>query len=89
VFATEEATGKLQAAWLIKEQLRTLMAAVSLAAEAAAKDHLEVLGGTVHSAGNESALARYLPMVEVLTLAGATSAKVEANNTVIKHINRT
>ncbi|VXB55437.1 hypothetical protein ARTHRO9AX_180342 [Arthrobacter sp. 9AX] len=31
VFATDDATGTLQAAWLVKEQLRSLLATVSLA----------------------------------------------------------
>ncbi|GGH91086.1 hypothetical protein GCM10007170_06410 [Arthrobacter liuii] len=43
VFATDDATGKLQAAWLVKEQLRTLLASGSLADAAAAKDRLQAL----------------------------------------------
>ncbi|MGC0239660.1 transposase [Arthrobacter sp. SD76] len=35
VFAADDATGKLQAAWLVKEQLRTLLATGSLADAAA------------------------------------------------------
>ncbi|MET4059769.1 hypothetical protein ABIB35_001301 [Arthrobacter sp. UYP6] len=38
VFATDDATGKLQAAWKVKEQPRTLLATGSLADAAAAKE---------------------------------------------------
>lgn len=43
VFTTDDATGKPQAAWLVKERLRTLLATGSLADAAAAKDRLQVL----------------------------------------------
>ncbi|MBN9131729.1 MAG: transposase [Paenarthrobacter ureafaciens] len=43
MFATDGATGKLQAAWLVKEQLRTLPATGSLTDAVAAKDRLQVL----------------------------------------------
>jgi transposase len=48
VFATDDATGKLQAAWLVKEQLRTLLATGSHADAAATKDRLQ---GLVEQAG--------------------------------------
>lgn len=40
VFATDDAFGKLQAAWLVKEQLRTLLGTGPLADAADAKDRL-------------------------------------------------
>ncbi|MET1154685.1 transposase [Arthrobacter sp.] len=43
VFTTDDPTGKFQAAWLVKEQLRTLLATGSLADAAAAKDRLQTL----------------------------------------------
>lgn len=43
MFATDDATGKLQAARLVKEQLRALLATGSLADATAAKDRLQVL----------------------------------------------
>jgi hypothetical protein len=65
VFATDDATGNLQAAWLVKEQLRTLPATGSLADAAAPKDCLQAL---VERAGratrNQPALAHGLPVVE-------------------------
>lgn len=41
--ATDDATGKLKAASLVKDQLRVLLATGSLADAAAAKDRLQVL----------------------------------------------
>ncbi|WP_255708079.1 transposase [Pseudarthrobacter sp. L1SW] len=43
VFTTDDATGKLRTAWLVKEQLRALLATGSLADAAAAKDRLHAL----------------------------------------------
>ncbi|BAS11984.1 transposase [Arthrobacter sp. Hiyo8] len=91
VFATDDATGKLQAAWLVKEQLRTLLATGSLADAAAAKDRLQVL---VEQAAQPETnrlwrtICRWWKEIEVLIVTGATTAKVEANNTAIKHIKR-
>ncbi|MFF1880614.1 transposase [Pseudarthrobacter sp. NPDC058196] len=92
VFKTDDATGKLQAAWLVKEQLRALLTTGSLADAAAAKDRLQVLGRASRAVGDEPVLAHGLSMVEkieVLIVTGATTAKVEANNTAIKHIKST
>lgn len=43
VFATDDATGRFQAAWLVTEQLRTLLATGSLADAADVKDYLQAL----------------------------------------------
>lgn len=91
VFATDDATGKLQAAWLVKEQLRTLLATGSLADAATAKDRLQIL--VERAAQPETnrlwrTICRWWKEIEVLIVTGATTAKVEANNTAIKHIKR-
>jgi transposase len=92
VFDTDDATGKLQAAWLVKEQLRALLTTGSLADAAAAKDQLQAL--VVQAAQPETSrlwrtVCRWWKEIEVLIVTGATTAKVEANNTAIKHIKRT
>jgi transposase len=92
VFATDDATGKLQAAWLVKEQLRALLTTGSLADAAAAKDRLQAL--VKQAAQPETnrlwrTVCRWWKEIEVLIVTGATTAKVEANNTAIKHIKRT
>jgi hypothetical protein len=86
------ATGKLQAAWLVKEQLRTLLATGSLADAAAAKDRLKEL--VERAAQPETnrlwrTICRLWKEIEVLIVTDATTAKVEDNNTAIKHIKRT
>ncbi|MET4589353.1 transposase [Arthrobacter sp. 754] len=86
------ATGNLQTAWLVKEQLRTLLATGSLADAAAAKNRLQAL---VEQAAQPETnrlwrtVCRWWKEIEVLIVTGATKAKVEAHNTAIKHIKRT
>ena len=83
-----EATGS----WQVKEQLRALLATGSLADAAAAKDRLQNL---VERASQPETnrlwrtICRWWKEIEVLIVTGATTAKVEANNTAIKHIKRT
>ena len=92
VFAADDPTGKLQAAWKVKEQLRVLLRTDSLADAAAAKEDLKVL---VEAAGRPETnklyrtICRWWNEIEVLIVTGATTGKVEANNTGIKHIKRT
>lgn len=43
VLSSDDAPGKLQAAWRVKEQLRALLATGSLGDAAAAKDRLQAL----------------------------------------------
>lgn len=92
VFDVDDPTGKLKAAWDVKEQLRALLRTGSLADAAAAKDTLQRL---VKRAGHPETnrlwrtVCRWWQEIEVLIITGATTAKVEANNTAIKQIKRT
>ncbi|MDP9982277.1 transposase [Pseudarthrobacter oxydans] len=89
VFAADDPTGKLQAVWKVKEQLRVLLRTNSLADAAAAKEDLKVL---VEEAGRPETnklyrtICRWWNEIEVLIVTGATTGKVEGNNTGIKHI---
>jgi transposase len=92
VFAADDVTGKLQAVWKVKEQLRILLRTSSLADATAAKEELKVL---VEAAARPETnklyrtVCRWWKEIEVLIVTGATTGKVEANNTGIKHIKRT
>jgi transposase len=91
VFAADDPTGSLEAVWKVNEQLRVLLPTGSLADAAAAKDDLRVL---VEAAAPQEtnklyrAVFRWWKEIEVLIVTGATTGKVAANNTGIKHINR-
>jgi transposase len=92
VFGTDDPVGTLQAAWKVKEQLRALLRTGSLQDATAAKDRLEVL--VERAAQPETTrlwrtVCRWWQEIEVLIVTGATTAKVEANNTGIKHLKRT
>ncbi|MGY4543929.1 transposase [Arthrobacter sp. UYNi723] len=92
MFAADDPTGSLQAAWHVKEQLRTLLSTGSLEAADAAKSALADL--VERAAMPETnrlyrTVCRWWAEIEVLIVTGATTAKVEANNTAIKHIKRT
>jgi transposase len=92
VFTTDDATGKLQAAWQVKEQLRTLQATGFLAGAATAKAQLQVLAERAAQPDTNRlwrTICRWWKEIEVLFVTGATTEKVEANNTAIKHIKRT
>ncbi|WP_336853858.1 ISL3 family transposase [Sinomonas albida] len=92
VFDTDDPTGQLRAAWEGKEQLRVLLASGSLA-EAA--EHLCILEGLVEASPTAETkrllrtVKKWWSEIEVLITTGATTAKVEANNTAIKNIKRT
>lgn len=92
VFALDDPTGTLQAVWKVKEQLRVLLRTGSLDDAAAAKKVLEEL---VTAAGRPETnrlyrtVCRWWKEIEVLIITGATTGKVEANNTAIKNIKRT
>ena len=92
VFDVDDPTGKLQAAWNVKEQLRALLRTGSLEDAAAAKARL---GELVERAAQPETtrlwrtVCRWWKEIEVLIVTGATTAKVEANNTAIKHLKRT
>jgi transposase len=92
IFDLDDPAGTLQAAWKVKEQLRDLLRTGSLQDAAAAKDRLEVL--VARAAQPETTrlwrtVCRWWKEIEVLIVTGATTAKVEANNTAIKHLKRT
>lgn len=92
VFALDDPTGTLQAVWQVKEQLRALLRAGSLEEATAAKTELEEL---VKAAARPETnrlyrtVCRWWKEIEVLIITGATTGKVEANNTAIKNIKRT
>lgn len=92
VFATDDTTGTLQAVWKVKEQLRALLRTGTLAGAEAARDELKVL---VDAASRPETnrlyrtVCKWWPEIEVLIVTGATTGKVEANNTAIKNIKRT
>ncbi|WP_258190871.1 ISL3 family transposase [Arthrobacter sp. PAMC25284] len=92
VFDLDDPTGKLQAAWNVKEQLRAMLRTGSLADAAAAKHRPQEL--VEHAAQPETTrlwrtVCRWWKEIEVLIVTGATTAKVAANNTAIKHLKRT
>jgi transposase len=92
VFDTDDPTGQLQAVWEAKEQLRTLLGSGSLEE---VWEHLRILEGLVEAAPTPESkrllrtVKRWWAEIEVLITTGATTAKVEANNTAIKNIKRT
>ncbi len=92
VFAVDDPTGTLQAVWKVKEQLRALLRTGSLEDAAAAKKVLEELvKATARPETNMlyRTVCRWWKEIEVLIITGATTGKVEANNTAIKNIKRT
>lgn len=92
VFAVDDPTGTLRAVWQVKEQLRVLLRTGSLEDAVAAKTKLEEL---VKAAARPETnrlyrtVCRWWKEIEVLIITGATTGKVEANNTAIKNIKRT
>ena len=92
VFSADDATGSLEAAWQVKEQLRTLLQTDSLEAASAAKNAVADLVDRAAMPETNTlyrTVCRWWAEIEVLIVTGATTAKVEANNTAIKHIKRT
>ncbi|MBA4103969.1 MAG: ISL3 family transposase, partial [Arthrobacter sp.] len=91
VFAADDPTGTLQAVWKVKEQLRALLRTGSLGDAETAKTELEEL---VKAAARPETnrlfrtVCRWWNEIEVLIITGATTGKVEANNTAIKNIKR-
>lgn len=92
VFSADDPTDTLQAVWKVKEQLMTLLRTGSFEDAAAAKAELEKL---VKAAARPETnrlyhtVCRWWKEIEVLITTGATTGKVEANNTAIKNIKRT
>ena len=92
VFSTDDPTGNLQAAWQVKEQLRSLLNTGSLQDAGAAKNALADLvarAGMPETNRVYRTVCRWWSDIEVLIVTGTTTAKVEDNNTAIKHIKRT
>jgi hypothetical protein len=92
VFTTDDPTGKLKAAWDVKEQVRTLLRTGSLGDAELAKEHLEYLVKEFNQLETTRlwrTMCRWWKEIEVLIVTGVTTGKVEANNTSIKHIKRT
>jgi hypothetical protein len=96
VFGTDDPAGALQAAWQVKEQLRDLLNGI-IGGRRRRERPPAVPGRTRRPAGNDPSVAhglwrrvcRWWQAIEVLIVTGATTAKVEANNTSTKHIKRT
>jgi transposase len=92
VFTVDDPTGRLRAVWKVKEQLRALLRTGSLEDAATAKTELEEL---VKAAARPETnklyrtVCRWWKEIEVLIITGASTGKVEANNTAIKNIKRT
>lgn len=92
VFAVEDPTGTLQAVWKVKEQLRALLRTGSLRDAEEAKNKLEDrLKAAARPETNKlyRTVYRWWKQIEVLIVTGATTGKVEANNTATKSIKRT
>ncbi|MDQ0240159.1 MULTISPECIES: ISL3 family transposase [Arthrobacter] len=92
VFAADDPTGTLQAVWQVKEQLRFLLRTGSLEDAATAKQELEDLvkaAARPETSRLYRTVCRWWKEIEVLIVTGATTGKVEANNTAIKQIKRT
>ncbi|MGM9474422.1 transposase [Pseudarthrobacter sp. YS3] len=86
VFDIDDPTGALQAAWNVKEQLRTLLRTGSLEAADTVKRWLQELVGIAAQPETNPlwrTVCRWWNEIEVLIVTGATTAKVEANNTVL------
>lgn len=92
VFLKDDPTGRLQADWEVKEQLRLLLRTGSLEDATAVREKLRVMVEAA-SMPETNRLWRtankWWKETEVLIVTGATTAKVEANNTTIKQIKRT
>ncbi|UEL30061.1 transposase [Pseudarthrobacter sp. L1SW] len=92
VFTLDDPTDTLRAVWKVKEQLRVVLRTGSLEDAAEARKVLEEL---VKAAARPETnrlyrtVCRWWKEIEVLIITGATTGKVEANNTAIKNIKRT
>ncbi|MFB8370965.1 transposase [Pseudarthrobacter sp. NPDC055928] len=78
--------------WKVKEQLRTLLRTASLEDAATAKTELEELVKAAACPETNRlyrTVCRWWKESEVLIITGATTGKVEANNTAIKNTKRT
>lgn len=92
IFATDDPTGELGAAWGVKEGVRLLLRTTTIKAARDAKTRLE---GWVKAADTDetrrfwNTLTTWWPAIEVFITSRVTNARTEAANTAIKHIKRT
>lgn len=92
VFAADDPTDELSAAWAVKEHLRLLLRAGNLAEAHEAKMQLglAVIAADLPEATRLfDTICAWWDAIEVLIVTGATNARTEAANTSIKHIKRT
>ncbi|AOY70098.1 transposase [Arthrobacter sp. ZXY-2] len=92
VVAVDDRTGTLQAVWKVKEQLSHLLRTNSLKDAAAVTGVLEKLVKTAARPGTNRlyrTVCRWWKEIELPIVTGATTGKVEANNTAIKNIKPT
>jgi transposase len=91
-FAADDPTGEIAAAWAVKERLRQLLHAGSLAV---AQQRRELFHNAVTAAAMpetdrlEATINTWWTAIEVLVVTGVTNARTEAANTSIKQIKRT
>ena len=85
VFPRDDPTGKLRAAWDVKEQVRILLRTDSLDDAAAATkvrlEHLVKESSQPETTRLWRTICRWWKEIEVLIVTDATTGKVEANNT--------
>jgi transposase len=92
VFATDDPTDELSAAWGVKEQLRRLLASANV--ETASTEKM-ILGCYVLAADMDETwrlwhtIEAWWSAIEVLITYRVTNARTEAANTSVKHIKRT
>lgn len=92
LFHADDATGELEAAWTVKEQLRRLLACSSLTDAYEEKMRLGYCVMIADMAETDtlwSLICRWWEQIEVLVVTGVSNAKTEAANTAIKNIKRT
>ncbi|MDN5655880.1 MAG: ISL3 family transposase [Kocuria sp.] len=92
VFAADDPTDELSAAWGIKEQLRRLLATDTLAQawnERMRMGYYAQIANMPEATTLYDTIVTWWDAIEVLITTGATTAKVEAGNTGIKNIKRT
>lgn len=91
VFRTDDPTDELSAAWAVKEQLRRLLSADTIAQawdERMRLGHYAMVANTPETIALYDTVVAWWDAIEVLIVTGATTAKVEAANTGIKNIKR-
>jgi transposase len=91
-FAADDPTQEIAAAWAVKERLRQLLNATSLAdltQRRALLDEAVTAAATPETDRLATTITAWWPAVEVLIVTGVTNARTEAANTGIKNLKRT